>query len=115
MRAELGGDGMRRRVIFTEKENSGGFAKPEGEVLLHTGDTEFSDVYPVLDGVDVYVINGAEKTNWLGLKKYDASMQLIEELRWKVETRLMPDECSYFQARTCHYVPSIKGVYATWL
>lgn len=114
MCTELGGDGMRRRVILAEKENSGGFAKPEGEVLLHTGDIEFSDVYPVLDGVDVYVLNNRETSNWLGLKKYDASMQLIEELTWKSKTRLMPEECSYFQARMCHYTGN-QGVYATWL
>ena len=114
MCAELGGDGMRRRVIGAEKENSGGFAKPEGEVLLHTGDTEFSDVYPVLDGVDVYVISNGGSSNWLGLKKYDASMQLTGELAWQNKTRLMPEECSYFQARTCHYT-GLQGVYATWL
>lgn len=113
MRAELGGDGMRRRVMAGE-ESPGGFIKPEGKVKLDVDKGYWSAVYPVLDGVKVGVWNQNYYSNWMKIRKYNASMELIGDLNWQWETTLTQSDCAYFQAGYSKFVDALE-LHATWL
>lgn len=105
---------MRRRVIGAEKENSGGFTKPEGKVTLDVDEDYWSAIYPVLDGVKVGVWNQTYYSNWLKLRKYNAQMELIGDLTWQRETTLTQSDCAYFQAGYSKYMDVLE-LHATWL